>query len=225
MARTILGLALVAQGDKGIEVNLDSLRPLTSSSRAAALAGLSFGDDYGDDDFGDDDVGDDDFGDDVGDDVGDDYGDDVGDDVADDVGDDVGAERRTRHRQGSHGKKQRRHKRKMFGNLQTFLGTPQGSSGVAVSATFTPTATLRIDKVVATGDTAAVITTIMAGQRVIFAGNLSATVLGTGSYNVPLFENKWLKSGEPVTINYTSGGTSGLQLTFLGKTPGRRVRC
>lgn len=222
--RTILGMALVALSPSGdVEVNLDSLKPLRSTPRTAALEGLSFGEDYGDDDFGDD-VGDDeDFGDDVGDDVGEDVGDDVGEDVGDDVGEDVGAERR---HHGRHHPHPRRTKRKMFGNIQTFQGVNQATSGTAVSAVFTPTANLQIKKIIATGDTTAMITTIMAGQRVIFAGTLNAAVLGTSSFSLPIFENKWLKSGEPVTINYTSGtANTALALTFTGKTPGRRVRC
>lgn len=215
--RTILGLALVAMNNGEIEVNLDSLKPVPPSRKLAG-EGFSFGDDYGDD---------------FGDDVGDDFGDDVGDDVGDDIGegdedeysaDEVGAERR-RHRHHNHVRRPLR-KRRMFGNIQTFAGAVQGSVGAAVSATFTPTATLKIEKIIATGDTGAIITTIMAGQRVIFAGTLAAAVLATGNFSAPLFENKWLMSGEPVTVNYTSGSNSvGLQLTFSGKTPGHRVRC
>ena len=147
--------------------------------RTSLRASLRMGD-RSDPSFGADD--DDDLDD---DDLGDDLGDETGDDLGDDLGDDIGNEARRRRiarlkrreakltREEELEKKNRHLRRKLHHASKgkvvqrnvTVSGTVATTVGQSMSMTLTPRTSLHLEKIFATGDSAATINTIIYMRR------------------------------------------------------------
>ena len=221
-----LGWALVdetADGDLVVQ---------TRSVRGIPEPAMGFGDDYGDDagdDTGDEDDDDaDDFGDDAGDDAGDDTGD-FGDDAGDDTG---GLSRKQRKLIANHqaainriqGRGNRRGTRRgrkmgtMTDKTVTGVGTVAGSVGAAMTMTITPKSSFWLKRIASSGDTAAVLTTVFAGEIPILIDPVDCSLIAATAFHQPTFHGKRIRAGVPVSVNYTAGSTTvALRLTFSGR--------
>ena len=102
--------------------------------------------------------------------------------------------------------------------LATGIGNVAGAVGQAMSMSIQPKASGRLDRIIASGDTGAVITSAMAGESPIVIDPIDCATLATSAYHGPTFDRADIQAGVPITVNYTAGSTTtALRLTFTGE--------
>ena len=87
-----------------------------------------------------------------------------------------------------------------------------------MTLTVTPKSTFWLRRITSSGDTAAVLTTVFAGEVPLVIDPIDTSLLTPTAFHQPTFKGKRIRAGVPITANYTAGSTTlALRLTFTGR--------